>query len=148
MHGNRIRVAPVVLLLLVVSCASPLHIYPGSKLPSSATAKIEIYRSTQWFADHPGDIGYAEIDGTTVGAMQRGVAYVLPGRHVFTGFLMGETVSTGMSSYGRTLTKATCTMEFEAIAGKTYSYVAKEKRGALVDKETDAEVASCVVTPA
>ena len=75
--------------------------YPGSNLPSSATARVEIYRSTQWLADKPGDIGYAEIDGTAVGAMQRGVAYVLPGRHVFIAFLMGDTVSTGLSTYGR-----------------------------------------------
>ena len=135
------RVVPVVLLLLVVSCASPLHLYSGPKLPSSATARIEIYRSAQWITDHRGDIGYAEIDGTTIGSMQRGIAYVLPGRHVFIAFLMGDVFS------GRRLTAATCTMEFEAIAGKTYSYMAKEKRGALVDKETDAEVAGCVVTP-
>ncbi len=146
MQGNRIRVAPIVLLLFLSSCASPLHLYDGSKLPSSATARIEIYRSTQWIVDSAGDVGYAEIDGTYVAQMHNGVVYVLPGRHVFIAFLVGDSISTG-GGVGRRLTTAKCTMEFEAIAGKSYSYEGTEERGALVDKETDAEVANCLVSP-
>ncbi len=146
MKGNGIRVAPIVLLLSLTSCASPLHLYPGSRLPSSATARIEVYRSTLRLLPHPGDIGFAAIDGTKVSTARLGVVYVLPGRHVFIAYFGGDFISTG-GGFSRQLTSTKCTMEFEAIAGKSYSYKGTEERGALVDKETDAEVASCLVSP-